>query len=322
MFSRLIYLLFTPILLLFSVPLVFFAALTSAFAFTTLLIRVGIVYFELFVSITHNYFTSNGNGARDSLLSSRTTSSKTETTATTTSPHRKHHNRQSHSLHSFSSHYTSSNNTATVRSPNGSSLSSPISPNLPPPSPSSFAQGPPNYIHINNLNHIPPSPSLLLTTRDFEGVGGWRFQNSDSGDEDDDKWSNLNSRLELPTRGTGTGTLTGYSTPELRRKGYGQGFGYGKGRTGEQKPQPQHRRSLPGGTDGGLGLSVAFGGGSGGVGGGGGGRKLGFRSPEGMRSRARTPGVEKGDPMDGTGVKRASKSYVSLAEAERKIWRG
>ena len=162
---------------------------------------------------------------------------------------------------------------------------------------------------------------MLLTTRDFEGVGGWRFQNSDSGDEDD-KWSNLNSRLELPTRGTGTGTLTGYSTPELRRKGqgYGYGYGYGKGKGGEQKPQPQHRRSLPGASEEGLGLGVGIGGGV--VGGGGGGRKLGFRNPEGTRSRARTPGVEKGDPMDGTSVKRASKSYISLAETERKIWRG
>lgn len=33
-------------------------------------------------------------------------------------------------------------------------------------------------------------------TRDYEGVGGWRLD--DSGSDDDALWTNMNSRLELP----------------------------------------------------------------------------------------------------------------------------
>lgn len=47
---------------------------------------------------------------------------------------------------------------------------------------------------------FPPGiyPSQAPLTRDFEGVGGWRFAGPDSS-EDDSLWTTMNSRLELPT---------------------------------------------------------------------------------------------------------------------------
>lgn len=40
------------------------------------------------------------------------------------------------------------------------------------------------------------SQSTSFLPRDFEGVGGWNF--SRTAEEDDEQWSNINSRLELP----------------------------------------------------------------------------------------------------------------------------
>jgi hypothetical protein len=40
-----------------------------------------------------------------------------------------------------------------------------------------------------------PVPRSIGPARDFEGVGGWRF---DAPSEDEQAWTNINSRLELP----------------------------------------------------------------------------------------------------------------------------
>ena len=309
--STIVYLLLAPVLLLVSFPLVIFAALTSSLAFTTLLIRVGIVYLELFLSITQNYFISTTGTGHDSQRTTTTKdSASTTATGTTSSSYKNQYNkRQPCSLYSFSSRRTSinstSNSTTTIRSP----PKSPRSPNLPPPSPTAnFVYNHPNSNNttINNL----PSPSLPTTERDFEGVGGWLLKDpgSDS-DGSESIWSSINSRLELPAGGIGTGSLTGYSTPELRRKKR-RGTIIGEEQQHQQQQpqasqqyQPKHRRSLPGGSAGGLGLGLA-----------GGGRRLGFKTPEKL-SMARTPEVEmgNGDPMDGVEVTRASKSYITLA---------
>jgi hypothetical protein len=62
-----LYLLAPPALILVSIPLVFFAILTSTIAFTTLLIRVSIVYFELALALLRSsLFTEPSKPLRQS----------------------------------------------------------------------------------------------------------------------------------------------------------------------------------------------------------------------------------------------------------------
>ncbi|KAF2187916.1 hypothetical protein K469DRAFT_704188 [Zopfia rhizophila CBS 207.26] len=53
--ASLLYLLGPPLLLLISIPLAIFAVLTTTIAFSTLTLRVSIVYFELGLALIHSY---------------------------------------------------------------------------------------------------------------------------------------------------------------------------------------------------------------------------------------------------------------------------
>jgi hypothetical protein len=67
LFFNPLYLLVPPALILASIPLVFFAFLTSTIAFTTLLIRVSIVYFELTLALIRSaLFTEPSKPAKQS----------------------------------------------------------------------------------------------------------------------------------------------------------------------------------------------------------------------------------------------------------------
>ncbi|KAL2352601.1 hypothetical protein BJ546DRAFT_215676 [Cryomyces antarcticus] len=144
-----LHLLTTPFLLLFSLPLAVFAAFTTSLAFSTLLIRVSIVYVELGIALVQS-----------AVQAPVTTNSPPP--ARPTAPWR--HKRR--------------------RSSNFSTASS---------------QDP----HATPAGRKPPTKSDSLAsllgaggpTRDYEGVGGWRF--AADGDEDA-LWMGMNSRLELP----------------------------------------------------------------------------------------------------------------------------
>lgn len=142
-----LYLLVPPVILLFSIPLGIFAAITTTLAIGTLLIRVSIVYFDLLLALIRSYIFE-----------------KTKPPTPQPSPPHRHRSRRGSN---FSS---SSSQDFTVLGKNGPSKSA------------SFA---------SLLGAGAPG-----STRDFEGIGGWRETAVNPGEEA--SWINMNSRLELP----------------------------------------------------------------------------------------------------------------------------
>ncbi|KAE9969396.1 hypothetical protein BLS_005389 [Venturia inaequalis] len=142
-----LYLLVPPVILLFSIPLGIFAAITTTLAIGTLLIRVSIVYFDLLLALIRSYIFE-----------------KTKAPTPQPSPPHRHRSRRGSN---FSS---SSSQDFTVLGKNGPSKSA------------SFA---------SLLGAGAPG-----STRDFEGIGGWRETAVNPGEEA--SWINMNSRLELP----------------------------------------------------------------------------------------------------------------------------
>lgn len=143
-------LLLSPVLIAISIPLASFAVITTTLAFSTLLVRVAVVYIELGAVVLHDHIsgrpTSNiglpppraaavGTGSLNGRRKSRRSSAGS-----------------------------------------GRSEASATSLRLP-------------------ENDVPGSFSGLGAHRDFEGVGGWVFGATN---EDDELWTSMNSRLELP----------------------------------------------------------------------------------------------------------------------------
>ncbi|QDS72335.1 hypothetical protein FKW77_007885 [Venturia effusa] len=142
-----LYLFVPPVILLFSIPLGFFAVFTTCFAIGTLLIRVSIVYFDLLLALIRSYVVE-----------------KTKAPSPQPSPPYKHRSRRGSGLS------TSSSQDFTVLGKHGPIKSE------------SFA---------SLLGAGAPG-----STRDFEGIGGWRETAVNPGEEA--LWINMNSRLELP----------------------------------------------------------------------------------------------------------------------------
>lgn len=142
-----LYLLVPPIILLFSIPLAIFAAITTALAIGTLLIRVSIVYFDLLLVLIRSYVFE-----------------KIKAPTPQPSPPHRHRSRRGSNLS------ISSCQDFTVLGKHGPSKSA------------SFA---------SLLGAGAPG-----STRDFEGIGGWRDTAVNPGEEA--LWMNMNSRLELP----------------------------------------------------------------------------------------------------------------------------
>ncbi|TKA69017.1 hypothetical protein B0A49_09963 [Cryomyces minteri] len=164
-----LHLLTTPFLLLFSLPLAAFAAFTTSLAFSTLLIRVSIVYVELGIALVQSAVQAPAT-------------TKSPPPARPTAPPRHKRRRSSN----FS--------TASSQDPNATPAG-----RKPPTKSDSFA-------------------SLLGAggpTRDYEGVGGWRY--TADGDEDA-LWMGMNSRLELPA------APSNYSTGRRHDCEYWSGF--------------------------------------------------------------------------------------------------
>ena len=151
----------SPLLLVISFPLASFAAFTTTLAFTTLLIRVSLVYFELGLALLGSWlFATSTVKENRPYITSPAASSFSST--------RRHHRRRSSVC---SSETPPEQQITTVTD------------------------------YANNLRHPPKSQSFasLVSTagpdRDFEGVGGWRL----SGDwEEEALWFGMNSRLERP----------------------------------------------------------------------------------------------------------------------------
>ncbi|KAK4191997.1 hypothetical protein QBC35DRAFT_485320 [Podospora australis] len=211
-----------PFLCIFTLPLAIFAGITSALAFTVLMFRMGIVYFDIALALIPQYFRGNSTSKHHPALGP-------------SSPfdNNKHHQRR----------HSAREGQKTPASPPGSAGSG-SGYSTPSPVVAAFPQTGTGYlnsgyisphrrkssygfggsatlrrsrhsssqvslcsvgtitpIHEDEVSHdITPvdntglaAPSAGLD-RDFEGIGGWRLDDRDN----DSDWTNINSRLELP----------------------------------------------------------------------------------------------------------------------------
>ncbi|EEY15142.1 conserved hypothetical protein [Verticillium alfalfae VaMs.102] len=166
-----VYAFIVPFLFLFTVPLAIFAGITTTVAFTVLLFRVVLVYLDLALTLLPSYLNLR----------------------------RLPHQRMGHqALPAAKTPATLSNSSSRSVSPVLTTTSRTLS----------FTRTPhrrprsrrPSMSHGATTPDAPPTTlSLLPSTgldRDFEGIGGWRLGSS----TDDDRWTMINSRLELPDR--------------------------------------------------------------------------------------------------------------------------
>lgn len=142
--SNPLYLLGPPLLLVVSVPLAIFAAITTAVALALLTLRVSVVYFELGIALVRGYIFPEP--------------AKPLPRRAPPPPSTPPRFRRS----SLTSHLV--NPTGRLQRKSGSSASL-------------------------------VSANPLAGTRDYEGVGGWRFY---EGEEEEAIWMGMNKRLELP----------------------------------------------------------------------------------------------------------------------------
>ena len=153
--SKVISLLVSPFLVLLSIFLACFAAMTTIFAFSTLFIRVIFVYADLAAALVQNQFTTKIPSSRFPVAAQAHAMDRNIT----------HHERKGRRSSTASG--SSNGGGTTPRAFDASRVGT----------------------YSNDLH-----------TRDFEGVGGWRA--SGPGNEDL-LWTNMNSRLELPTSADG-----------------------------------------------------------------------------------------------------------------------
>lgn len=140
----------SPVLLLISIQLTIFAAITTTLAFSTLFFRALLVYAELAAALIHDQFADH------TLSKGNITTSKK--LAEEKCPRRK----------------SRRGSTASASSNGGSTT---------PKAPETSGFG------VYGGGGV---------TRDFEGVGGWRVPGTE---DEDELWTSMNSRLELPAIG-------------------------------------------------------------------------------------------------------------------------
>ncbi len=148
--SGFLYVLISPVLLLISIQLTIFAAITTTLAFSTLVFRALLVYAELAAALMRDQFANN--------TLSKDTTIPSKKPAEETYPRRKGRKGSTAS---------------------GSSNSDSTTPKAP---------------DTNGFRGYSASEA----TRDFEGVGGWRIPGTE---DEDELWTSMNSRLELPAIG-------------------------------------------------------------------------------------------------------------------------
>lgn len=173
MFTDIILITLTPALILFSLPLTIFAAITTTLAISTLFLRALIAYAQLATFLARNQVA---------LISSHLTS---------------------HTRSSSASIFTTSSSSAEdppIISSNGVDRSDSRQSKLSHRS-SIASNGPltPRPVGERNMSVggiYGRNSAGVFGQRDFEGVGGWSIEDSD--DEDRLPWTTMRSRLELP----------------------------------------------------------------------------------------------------------------------------
>lgn len=142
--------LISPVLLLISIQLTIFAAVTTAVAFSTLFFRALLVYAELAAALIQDQLAKH-------------TPPKGTASLSKTFAEKKHHRRKSRRGSTASG--SSNGGSTTQKAPETSGFGV-------------YGGG--------------------GVTRDFEGVGGWRIPGTE---DEDELWTCMNSRLELPVIG-------------------------------------------------------------------------------------------------------------------------
>ncbi|KAM0257536.1 hypothetical protein ACHAQJ_004350 [Trichoderma viride] len=159
-----------PFLLITTIPLAIFAGITTTFAFSMLIFRVFVVYLDIALSLVSQSLAHLTESSSGFLIGS----SKTHNHLPSTS---------SSSIHSR----------ANSVSPSASSSALLKRHRRRRPSSSVYSAGTATPASDIGLGLIPS----VGAERDFEGIGGWRL--GDDAD-DDESWTTINSRSELPDR--------------------------------------------------------------------------------------------------------------------------
>ncbi|POS78388.1 hypothetical protein DHEL01_v203217 [Diaporthe helianthi] len=181
-----VYALIVPFLFVFTIPLAVFAGITTTLAFSVLMFRVAVVYVDIAVNMVPQYLTGRRvypfpRGYASTLLSTTEASSNVPPSPVgsgTNSPPTsrqivRHHRRRRTSGASLQS---VGSITPVDDHPNGALGSS---------------------AGVSKRNSFMMMAPSIGIDRDFEGVGGWRLGGRNP-DDDDDAWTHINSRLELP----------------------------------------------------------------------------------------------------------------------------
>ncbi|KAI3400662.1 hypothetical protein diail_2374 [Diaporthe ilicicola] len=186
-----VYVLIVPFLFVVTVPLAILAGITTTFAFSVLMFRVAVVYVDIAVNMVPQYLTGRRvypfpRGYANALLNTTEPSSNLppspvgsgSSSPVTSRQVARHHRR---------------------RRTSGASLQSVGS--ITPVDDHGGAGGNGNsglFGAGSKRNSFMMIPSIGMD-RDFEGVGGWRLGGGrNPEDDDDDAWTHINSRLELP----------------------------------------------------------------------------------------------------------------------------
>jgi hypothetical protein len=162
--QRTLQILFFPILFVFTAPLAIFAATTTLMAFSVLYLQMLVVYLDLLLSLFPAYLTGRGlprpPKGSNTLSPVSSGPSSPQTGAAAGSPPRRDRPRRQSSASMGSASMSVVGGSTTPTSEAGLGLIPSVGPD-----------------------------------RDFEGVGGWRV-----GGKDNDVWTSINSRLEMPDR--------------------------------------------------------------------------------------------------------------------------
>ncbi|KAL7949880.1 hypothetical protein V8C42DRAFT_308866 [Trichoderma barbatum] len=156
-----IYACIVPFLLITTIPLAIFAGITTTFAFSILIFRVFVVYLDIALSLVSQSLSHLTDGVTKSHLRPPLTSSS------------------SSSIHSRNNSVSPSASSTLLKRHRRRR-----------PSSSVYSAGSATPASDIGLGLIPS----VGAERDFEGVGGWRLG------DDDEAWTTINSRSELPDR--------------------------------------------------------------------------------------------------------------------------
>lgn len=181
-----VYALIVPFLFVVTMPLAILAGITTTVAFSVLMFRVAVVYVDIAVNMVPQYLTGRRvypfpRGYANALLATTEPSSNLppspvgsgSSSPVTSRQVGRHHRRRRTSGASLQSV-----GSITPVDDHGSGNTN------------GFGAG-------SKHNSFMMIPSIGMD-RDFEGVGGWRLGGGKSPDDDDEAWTHINSRLELP----------------------------------------------------------------------------------------------------------------------------